>query len=189
MPLLANAYAADFTLKYLVRRRVETQDGRDPAGTREVELLAAGHKALFGSYDYWYLDCGYGQWVDPNKTNAATPIAPPYTDYCSPLKNWREVYSYNPTENYTDAQKQLIVGGEVHMFGELTDPVNLDGKVWPRAAAAAEVMWSGPVGPAGVDESVTRRLAEMRERLVLRGVQANMVQMTFCLQNPGDCSL
>ena len=45
MPLLANAYAADFTLKYLVRRRVETQDGRDPAGTREVELLAASFKA------------------------------------------------------------------------------------------------------------------------------------------------
>ncbi len=45
MPLLANAYAADFALKYLVRRRVETQDGRDPAGTREVELLAASFKA------------------------------------------------------------------------------------------------------------------------------------------------
>ena len=75
------------------------------------------------------------------------------------------------------------------MFGELTDPVNLDGKLWPRAAAAAEIMWSGPVGPAGVEESVTRRLAEMRERLVLRGVQANMVQMTWCLQNIGDCSL
>ena len=45
LPLLANAYAADFTLKYLVRRRVETQDGGDPAGTREVEILAAGFKA------------------------------------------------------------------------------------------------------------------------------------------------
>ena len=32
MPLLANAYAADFALKYLVRRRVETQDGRRPGG-------------------------------------------------------------------------------------------------------------------------------------------------------------
>ncbi len=45
MPLLANAYAVDFAHKYLVRRRVETQDGHDPAGTREVEILAAGLKA------------------------------------------------------------------------------------------------------------------------------------------------
>ena len=45
LPLLANAYALDFAHKGLVRRRVETQDGHDPAGTREVELLAAGLKA------------------------------------------------------------------------------------------------------------------------------------------------
>ena len=45
LPLLANAFALDFAHKGLVRRRVETQDGHDPAGTREVELLAAGLKA------------------------------------------------------------------------------------------------------------------------------------------------
>ena len=45
LPLLANAYALDFAHKHLVQRRVETQDGHDPAGTREVELLAAGLKA------------------------------------------------------------------------------------------------------------------------------------------------
>ncbi len=45
LPLVANAYALDFAHKFLVRRRVETQGGGDPAGTREVELLAAGIKA------------------------------------------------------------------------------------------------------------------------------------------------
>ena len=45
LPLLANAYALDFAHKHLVRRRVATADGHDPAGTREVELLAAGLKA------------------------------------------------------------------------------------------------------------------------------------------------
>ena len=152
-------------------------------------VIASGHKALFGDYNHWYLDCGYGQWIDPNTTNTQTPITPPYADYCSPMKNWREVYSYDPTASYTAEQKEYIVGGEVHLFGELTDPTNLDGKLWPRAAAAAEVMWSGPKGVAGVDESATRRLAEMRERLILRGTEANMVQMTWCLQNIGDCSL
>ena len=45
LPLVASAFAADFSLKYLVRRRVDTQDGNDPAGAREVERLAAAFKA------------------------------------------------------------------------------------------------------------------------------------------------
>lgn len=37
-----------------------------------------------------------------------------------------------------------MVGAEVHLWSELTDPVNLEGKLWPRASVAAEVLWSGP---------------------------------------------
>ena len=151
--------------------------------------IAAGHYALFGDYFHWYLDCGYGQWLDHNITNPNTPIAPPYTDYCDPLKNWREIYSYDPVQNYTAAQKKLVLGGEIHMWGELNDPTSLDSKLWPRAGAAAEILWSGTTGPAGVSDAVTTRLAEMRERLVLRGVDTSMVQMTWCLQNYGNCTL
>jgi len=160
------------------------------------ESLAAvtglGYKALFGDYFHWYLDCGYGQWLDPNTSAiaaGASPITPPYTDYCSPLKSWREIYSYDPTANLTAPQRALLEGGEVHMWGELTDPVNLDSKVWPRASAAAEIMWSGVTGFVGVDEGVMRRLADLRERLVGWGYRANPVSMTWCLQNEGDCTL
>ena len=46
LPRLANVYAADFTLKHLVRRRDATSRGeKDPDATREVEGLAAGVKA------------------------------------------------------------------------------------------------------------------------------------------------
>ena len=152
-------------------------------------VLKKGYKALFGDYTYWYLDCGYGQWIDPNTTNPDTPIVPPYADYCSPQKSWRQIYAYDPRINVTAEEQKLIQGGEVHIWGELTDEVNLDAKVWPRASAAGEVMWSGPKGVAGVDESVTRRLADMRERLVGLGFAPQMVQMTWCLQNPGSCSL
>ena len=137
--------------------------------------------------EYWYLDCGYGQWVDPNATNPATIVVPPYADYCSPLKSWRQMYAYDPTANITDSQAKLLVGGEVHMWGELTDAVNLDGKVWPRASAPAEVMWSGPKGKEGVTEAVTRRLADVRERMLGLGFAASVVQMTWCLQNVGGC--
>ena len=75
------------------------------------------------------------------------------------------------------------------MWGELTDKVNLDGKVWPRASAAGEVLWSGVKGVEGVNEGVTRRLADLRERMVGLGFAASVVQMTWCLQNLGDCQL
>ena len=152
-------------------------------------VVSKGYRAIFGAYTEWYLDCGFGQWIDPNITNSATPIVPPYTDYCNPMKSWREIYSYDPRVNLTSAQTKLLEGGEVHMWGELTDPVNLDSKVWPRASAAAEILWTGPKGVAGVSEAVTRRLADIRERMVVMGYQASVVQMTWCLQNEGDCSL
>ena len=152
------------------------------------KVTGEGYQALFGEYNWWYLDCGFGQWVDPNVTNSQTPIVPPYTDYCNPYKSWREVYAYNPTQNLTAEQQALVIGGEVHMWGELTDPLNVDGKVWPRASAAAEVLWRGPTGTAGVNETVTRRLADVRERMAAMGFAPSVVQMTWCLQNLGSCS-
>jgi len=103
------------------------------------------------------------------------------------MKNWRHIYAYNPLANISSDVQHLIVGGEVHLWGELNDGTSLDGKLWPRAAAAAEVMWTG--GDLVVEESVTMRLAELRERLVTLGIGSSMVQMTWCLQNLGDCQL
>jgi N-acetyl-beta-hexosaminidase len=103
------------------------------------------------------------------------------------------MYSYDPTAGLTDAQKALVLGGEVHIWSEQTDPVNLDGMVWPRASAAAEVMWSGRQDALGNNRTqldASPRLAEMRERLVARGIRSGPVQMVFCTQaNSTECSL
>ena len=58
--------------------------------------------------------------------------------------------------------------------------------LWPRAAAAAEVLWRGK---GEVGEETTRRLADMRERLVAIGIKAGMVQMQWGLMNKGGCIL
>ena len=150
-------------------------------------ILDKGHKALFGSNAYWYLDCGYGSFLDPEPSNSDTPVTEPYLDYCQPYKNWRHMYAYDPLADIPEDRRHLVVGGEVHLWGELTDSVNLDSMLWPRVAAAAEVMWSGPGKKA--DEMTTRRLADMRERLLARGIRAGVVQMEWCLRHKGGCTL
>ena len=117
----------------------------------------------------------------------------PFADYCSPTKNWRLVYSYDPLAGVPANSTHLVLGGEVHIWSEQTDPVNLDDMVWPRACAAGEVLWSGRQLPNGQNRSqleASPRLAEMRERMVLRGVNAGPVQMVFCTQHDStECSL
>lgn len=149
-------------------------------------IVKRGHRALFGPCQYWYLDCGMGSWVDPDPNNPDTPIKRPFVDWCSPYKNWRTVYTYDPLEGIDEADRSLIHGGEVHLWTEMVDSLCLDFMLWPRVAAAAEVLWSGP---NALNEGVTRRLAEMRERLVLLGIRSGMVQMEWSLRNPGCSSL
>jgi hexosaminidase len=164
-------------------------------------VLKQGYRALFGDYHNWYLDCGHGGFINPYpsglspsgvpyNTSGGTPtqIADPFLDYCNPLKNWRHIYVYDPYVNITADVQHLIEGGEVHMWSEQTDPVNLDGRVWPRAAAAAEVLWSGPRNASQIEDAA-RRLGGWRERAVLdHGIAAGVVQMTWCLME-GGCNL
>lgn len=150
-------------------------------------ILARGYRALFGAATHWYLDCGFGTFLDPTSPTAQSSVQPPYKDWCSPYHNWRQVYTYDPVAEIPKDQRHLIAGGEVHIWGELTDSVNLDHMLWPRAAAAAEVMWTGT--GRQLSPQTTGRLAEMRDRLVKRGIRADMVQMEWCLRNEGECVL
>ena len=150
------------------------------------------HHIIFLSYANppQYLDCGYGQWLDFYPSSAAEYY--PFDDYCSPLKNWRQIYAFNPLQGIPADLQHLIIGAEVHSWSEQTDPVNVDGKVWPRAAAAAEVLWSGALDAQGQNRSqitASPRLSDMRQRLVARGVQAAPVHMPFCTQNGTQCAL
>lgn len=153
-----------------------------PGGLRKI--VDKGYRALFGECDDWYLDSGLGTFIDPDTTIAESSIKHPFADWCPPYKNWRRVLAYNPLKDIPKEKHYLIIGGEVHLWTELTDSMTLDFMLWPRAAAAAEMMWRG-IGE--VEESTTRRLAVMRERLVKKGIRAGMVQMEWALRNPGEC--
>lgn len=153
------------------------------------QTVAKGHKALAGNFNDWYLDCGKGQWLDfpLNSTQAFYPFA----DYCSPIKNWRLIYSYDPLDAVPKNATHLVLGGEVHIWAEQTDGVNFDDMVWPRASAAGEVLWSGAKTEAGLNRSqveASPRLAEWRERMVHRGVKAGPIQPVFCTQMKEQCN-
>ena len=91
-------------------------------------------QAIAGSYDYWYLDCGKGQWLDFPPSVYDTFY--PFLDYCNPVKNWKLIYSYDPLYSLTREEASLVIGGEIHLWTEQTDQYVLDSRLWPRACAA-----------------------------------------------------
>lgn len=156
-----------------------------------ASIVSKGYRALAGNYNFWYLDCGHGQWLDFRPGTASANFWP-YADYCSPLKNWRLMYSYDPLSGVPVNASHLVLGGEAHIWSEQTDAVNFDRNVWPRTCAAAEVLWSGAKDATGQNRSqidASPRLSEMRERLVARGVAAEPIQMPYCTQNGTQCAL
>jgi len=69
----------------------------------------------------------------------------------------------------TAKQRSLILGGEVAMWGEFVNPETLDSRIWPRAAAIAERLWS-PESVRDIDD-MYRRLDAVSVQLEGLGLQ------------------
>ncbi|OAQ26076.1 glycoside hydrolase family 20 protein [Linnemannia elongata AG-77] len=144
------------------------------------EVTSKGYKTIVSAQNFWYLDLGFGR-----------PRSNPYPEVQGAgFNHWNRVYSYDMRANLTKAEADLILGAEATMWGELADPNNVEDRLWPRAAAFAERLWSGyetPKGEALISADAILRLLPWREQLVLRGVRAGPLNQGFCTRNPLDC--
>ena len=80
-------------------------------------------------------------------------------------------YAVDPlpaASSLTSEEQARILGGEACMWTEQTDPHTLDSRIWPRAAAIAERLWS-PQSVNSVDD-MYRRLAVESLRLEAFGL-------------------
>lgn len=66
-----------------------------------------------------------------------------YLDGLSSGGDWHKFYRCDPNDFLANPnQKKLVIGGEACMWGEVVDVNNVLARVWPRACAAAEKLWS-----------------------------------------------
>ncbi|KAF2033228.1 hypothetical protein EK21DRAFT_59038 [Setomelanomma holmii] len=166
-------------------------------------LTGQGYKVIVSSSDFIYLDCGYGGYVS-NDPRYNVQINPNATDgganfnwgglggsWCAPYKTWQRIYDYDFTYNLTSAQKALVQGAIAPLWSEQVDDVVISQKMWPRAAALAELVWSGNRDENGKKRTteLTQRILNFREYLLANGVQAAPLMPKYCAQHPHECDL
>ena len=146
--------------------------------------VKAGRRVVF-SWG-WYLDEQH-----PDSQRYLESPTNPKGDLNFWEDTWKDFYLNDPMKaiaaqnaTLTSEEAALIVGGEASQWGEQAAHWHLDSRIWPRAAAAAERLWSA----ADVNDTnaAEQRLADFACRLVQRGVGASAIRPS---QQYGYCRL
>ncbi len=101
-----------------------------------------------------------------------------YLDHMAPASAYYKVNPIPEGSTLTPTQRKRILGGEACMWSEYVDGKTIDSRIWPRAAAVAERLWS----PQSVDN-----VNDMYRRLGVESVRLEALGLTQISQE--DASL
>lgn len=176
------AWFTGYFCRYLARkgRRLlgwdEIAEGGLPASAMVMSwrgtstgILAAkgGHEVVMTPNEFCYFD--YEQCL------ADDPVPYPF-NWTVPLP-LAKVYSFDPLRGIPEASRRFVLGGQCNNWTEMTCTADeLEWKLWPRAAALAEVLWSYPKSRDFADFS--RRMEVCRAALRAQGVNAAPVALS-----------
>jgi len=97
--------------------------------------------------------------------------SPWYLDYISYGRDWVYYYNYEPLAfNGTKAEEDLVIGGETCLWAEFVDASNYVSRLFPRASAVAERLWSARDVTDIKDAQA--RIHQMKCRMNLKGIHA-----------------
>jgi hexosaminidase len=88
------------------------------------------------------------------------------------------------TDSLTSGEKERIWGGEACMWAEFVTPDNIESRIWPRAAAIAERLWSS-AGQTDV-RSMYDRIEYLDRDLEIQGLQHCSTYLGMLQRLAGD---
>lgn len=122
------------------------------------------------------------KWEQSLITKAGFPVilsAPWYLDLISYGQDWKNYYEVEPQDfPGSDKERKLVLGGEACLWGEYVDATNLTPRLWPRASAVGERLWSHK-DVRDIHDAYSR-LTIHRCRMVRRGIAAEPLFTGYC---------
>ena len=86
-----------------------------------------------------------------------------------PKLSLEKAYTFDPAAGVPESARSRVLGGQCCMWGEyLWNRFDLGWRMWPRAFAMSEILWTAPAKRDFAD--FERRAAIERKRLISMGV-------------------
>ena len=137
----------------------------DKGAERTARAAAAGHEIVNCHKRFCYFD--YPQGIEGDKLRYFGRGRP------HEIVTIEKVYSFDPLAELPVESHSKVIGGQCNNWSERTyNGKNLEWKLWPRALALSEVLWTYPDPKKRDFEGFKRRAEVRREALVASGVNA-----------------